>query len=466
MLLKMSKFLLLRTTKGLSFFLKKKSVRTVQPPFSPPLSLLYLAGALEQDGHTVEFLDTAFEENPQEKIRHLLSSLDAVILNMYPGNQEESSSIADFIRSNNPDIPLIIHGLFCTIQQEQALRDIRSADVCIRGEAEHVINEVVKSITGKRMLSEIPGVLYRENNQIKTGKPPGEIKNLDDVPFPARHLAESYEYGKMNGIHLCRPRFTSLLTSRSCPYQCRFCASRFVNGSYRQRSPENVLQEFQEIQDTYGSVMVADDNFLADKKRATKILDGLIASGSTLDLFIVGARVDNADRELYKKMADAGVKFISFGIESGNQDVLNYYNKRITLSQIRNAVDLAREMKMITWGNFIIGAPMETKEHLKNTLKFALSLPLDVVLYRQLSYQRGSTLWEEAVAAGVIDKKTSFCYAGSGNTASNFTAEELSAYCRFATKRFYYRPTYLLRELSQSVARKDFTVFRSLRSVI
>jgi anaerobic magnesium-protoporphyrin IX monomethyl ester cyclase len=170
----MSKFLLLRTTKGLSFFLKKKSVRTVQPPFSPPLSLLYLAGALEQDGHTVEFLDTAFEENPQEKIRHLLSSLDAVILNMYPGNQEESSSIADFIRSNNPDIPLIIHGLFCTIQQEQALRDIRSADVCIRGEAEHVINEVVKSITGKRMLSEIPGVLYRENNQIKTGKPPGE----------------------------------------------------------------------------------------------------------------------------------------------------------------------------------------------------------------------------------------------------------------------------------------------------
>jgi hypothetical protein len=89
-----------------------------------------------------------------------------------------------------------------------------------------------------------------------------------------------------------------------------------------------------------------------------------------------------------------------------------------------------------------------------------------MAFYRQLSYQRGSSLWAEAVKNGMIEEKTSFCYAGSGKTFTNFTDEELSEYCRWAFKRFYYRPTYLLKEVSRCVSRKDFTILKSLRSVI
>jgi anaerobic magnesium-protoporphyrin IX monomethyl ester cyclase len=388
-----------------------------------------------------------------------------VIIHIYPGNQMESTALANFIRNNRPDIPIIIQGLYCTIQPEQALRGIPSADICIQGEGEHIIKEITEAVDGKRILSEIPGVHYWENDQVKAGKKPREIKDLDTLPFPARHLVKEYDYGMMNGVHLCKPQFTSISTSRSCPFRCRFCTTRFINGTFRQRTPENVLNELREIQGEYGSVMVDDDNFLADTRRTHKILDGLIQAGSELELFITG-RVDNVDRELYRKMAKAGVKFISFGIESGNQDVLDYYHKRITLSQIRKAIDLAREMKIITWGNFIFGAPIETKEHLKNTMKFSLSLPLDIAFYRQLSYKRGSELWEEAVANGLIDEGTSFCYAGSGKTVTNFTDGELSDYCRRAYKKFYYRPTYLLQEFFRSVGRKDFTVLRSLRSLM
>lgn len=440
----MSKFLLIRTTKGMSSYFTKKSSIEYQPPFSPPLYLLYIASSLEKEGHKVELIDVTCEKDSEGKIQQVLPSIDAAVITVLTGNQEESASLARFIRNNRPDIHIIIHGLFCTIHPVRALKDVPSANICIQGEGEHIIIKIVEAMNGKRLLSEIPGVYYWENNQIKAGKKSRKIKELDSLPFPARHLVKRYNYGMVNGIHFCRPRFTSILTSRGCPYGCRFCANQFKNGPYRQRSSENVLHEFHEIQDEYGSVMIEDDNFLADTRRVHKIMDGLINDDSELELLIAGVRVDSVDRELYRKMAKAGVKFISFGIESGNQDVLDYYHKRITLSQIRKAVDLAREMNIITWGNFIFGAPFETKKHLKNTVKFSLSLSLDMAFYRQLAYQRGSAMWEEAVKNGLIEEDSYFCYAGSGKTATNFTADELSDYCRWTFKRFYYRPTYLL----------------------
>ncbi len=456
----------MRTTKGISSFFAKKSSIVHHPPFAPPLSLLYIASSLEKEDHKVELIDVTCEKDAEGRIHQALQSIDAVVITVLTDDKEGSASLAQFIRDNRPDIPIIIHGLHCTIHPVRALQDVPSANICIEGEGEHIINEIIEAIDGKKLLSQIPGVYYRKNNQIKAGKISRKIKELDILPFPARHLVKEYNYGMMNGIHFCRPRFTSILTSRGCPFGCRFCANQLKNGPYRQRSPKNVLHEFRQIQDDYNSVMIADDNFLADTQRAHKIMDGLINTNSELELLITGVRVDSANRELYRKMAKAGVKFISFGIESGNQDVLDYYHKRITLSHIKKAVDLAREMNFITWGNFILGAPFETKKHFKNTVKFSLSLSLDMAFYRQLTYQRGSKLWEEAVTNGLIEEDSYYCSAGSGKTATNLNTDELSDYCRWAFKRFYYRPTYLLKEFIRCVKRKDFTILRLMYSMI
>jgi anaerobic magnesium-protoporphyrin IX monomethyl ester cyclase len=462
----MAQFLLLRTTSGISLFRARKAQRRPQPPFSPPLSLLYVASALENEGHRLHLIDVTCEQEPEATIQRLLPSQDAVIMSVYPGNYTSSSDLARLIRTSRPDVPIIIHGQQCTVHSAHALRDITSADICIAGEVEGVITEVVEALEGHRQLSDIPGVSYRDNNQIQTGEKPKEIQDIDVVSFPARHLVKEYDYGMINGIHLCKPKFTAMLTSRGCPFHCRFCAARLIHGSYCERSPENVLEELQEIQGDYNSVMINDDNFLADTRRTHAILDGLIQEGAKLDLFISGARVDSADRELYRKMAQAGVKFISFGIESGDQYILDYYQKRITIPQIRKAVELAQEMNIITWGNFIFGAPVETKEHLQKTLDFSLSLPLDMAFYRPLSYQQGAALWDEAVTNDLIDEETSFCYAGSGRTATHFTDEELAQYCLTAYKRFYLRPSYLLKEVARSLKRGDFTILRSLRSML
>ena len=122
-------------------------------------------------------------------------------------------------------------------------------------------------------------------------------------------------------------------------------------------------------------------------------------------------------------MRKAGVKYIMFGIESGNQDVLDFYNKRITLQQIRKAVDLSKKMGFIVAGNFILGAPIEKKQHISKTIKFACSLPLDIVLFYPLNYQYGSYLWFEAVKSGKIRKEDGFSIvADSRKGLGNFTS--------------------------------------------
>jgi radical SAM superfamily enzyme YgiQ (UPF0313 family) len=225
--------------------------------------------------------------------------------------------------------------------------------------------------------------------------------------------------------------------------------------TFRKRSPENIVKEFNEINNKFRSVMVIDDNFLVDVKRAHRIMDELIKMDLSLDIYIGGARVDTAERDLYKKMKKAGVKFIGFGIESGNQDVLDYYNKKISLSQIRNAVDLAKEMGFITMGSFILGAPIETEEHINQTINFSCSLPLDIAFFNPLCYQYGSDLWKEAIESGKISEDGYSHLADSRKNLSNFTIEELRKFCGRGFKKFYLRPNYIIRQFKKSLTIND-----------
>jgi radical SAM superfamily enzyme YgiQ (UPF0313 family) len=343
------------------------------------------------------------------------------------------------------------------------LTDITSADISAYGEGEVIMKDIVKALQGTKKLSEVPGIHYREKNKIKTGKEYTAIADLDSLLFPARYLVEKYDYGKVNKLFFYKPKFTLMLTSRGCPCQCTFCTRKTtMMKKYRLRSVENVLKEFKEINEKYKSIMILDQNFFGDKKRIHKIMDGIIKMGSTSDLLIQGARVDSTDRDLYKKMKKAGVKHIHFGIESGNQDVLDYYNKNITLEQTRKAVELSKEMNFYVWGTFILGAPIEKQKHIRQTMKFACSLPLDIAVFYPLSYQRGSALWNQAVKEGkIIDDGRFNIVSDSRKGLGNFTSDELSEFCIEAFRRFYFRPSYILRQIYYSMKNKDFTTLRA-----
>jgi len=440
---------------------------TTTPSTMPPLGLLYIGAALEKEGHSVEVLDYYMEEITPEKLKSGIVSSDAVGMTIYTSDLKASTEVAKTIKEIDSEIPFIIGGPHCTFVKERSLKDIPYADYSVIGEGERTIVDFSRYLQGKKNIEDIPGMNYRNNGTIKSAKPLEIISNLDELPFPASHLVDKYDYGNFPFGFKLKKKVTSMMTSRGCPYHCRFCTRYNIiikEWGFRQRSADNILQELKQLDKKYGSINIVDDNFLANKKRANKIFDGLIEMDKDIEIVVHGARVDSADEELYQKMKKAGVKSIFFGIESGNQDVLDFYKKNITIPQIRKAVNLSKKMNFITVGNFILGAPIETKEHIENTINFACSLPLDIAGFGPLVYHMGSELWNEAVEENKISKDTNIVWADKNKGLGNFTIEELMNYTTIAFQRFYLRPNYLLGQVYKRMSMGDYRLlFYGLR---
>jgi anaerobic magnesium-protoporphyrin IX monomethyl ester cyclase len=442
--------------------LKKKKKRPLETPLThPPLGLLYIGAALEKDNHDVQILDFYAETISKKKLTGLVTDSDAVGLCVYSHEYRGAETLSKEIKTIDADIPVIIGGPHCILSQKDSLSSIPHADISVVGEGEHAVIDIIRHIQGKKKLSNIPGIYYKEKSVIRAGKPLKIIKDLDALPFPARHLVEKYDYGDFPFGFQLKKRVTAMITSRGCPYHCRFC-SRYGNAikgwSHRARSAESVVKELEIINERYRSLFIVDDSFLIDVKRAHKIFDKIIENKLSLDFYIEGVRVSSADKTLYAKMKKAGVKVLTFGIESGNQDVLDYYNKHITLQQIRDALKLARKMGFFTFGSFILGAPIETKTHLNNTINFACSLPLDIADFSPLYYMIGSQLWNDAVKEGKILKDEFGVIANSSRDLGNFTPEELKEYTREAVQRFYSRPSYMIKQFYNACMKMDLNL--------
>ena len=360
---------------------------------------------------------------------------------------------------------MIIGGPHCTLFPEKALEETH-ADISVQGDGELIVTDIKKAINGELAFSDIPGIYYREDNKIKKGDELQLIKDLDSVPFPARHLITKNIYGAQLNPKIKNGEFTSIITSRGCPYSCKFCSRKSVSmEKYRTRSTKNIVQELKEIQaEGYKYVAIVDDSFLSNKKQAYELLDEIIKEQLNLKFIITAARVDIAEKELFQKMKKAGVTHIQYGLESGNQDVLDFYNKNITLEKVMYAVNLSHKIGFFNMGSFILGAPFETKEHFKRTVNFAKMLPLDSVGFTPLKYMVGSELWCNAVKDKKISENDYLVPADSKKGLGLFTEAEIVQYCVKAREDYYSRPVFMLRLLIKSLKNNDFGFVQSYLS--
>ena len=430
--------------------------------YLPPLGLLYIAKQLEQRGLQVAVIDFTAEPFSEEKLFNSLKNADAVSVTITSQIASSAAQLIAFIKKHAPDLPVIIGGPHCTLQGKTALEEIQ-ADISVIGDGEHTIQELCDVFEKKKLLSEVHGIFYREHGVIKQGLPRCDIEDVDTIEFPARHFTRNYAYGKrmIAGVtFFAKGTITSMVTTRGCPFHCRFCVSKSIFPTYRSRSAENVVRELEEIAREYDSVFVVDDNFLSEKKRAETIMDLLIEKNLGLEIWIAGIRVTDADINLFRKMKQAGVKSIEFGIESGNQEILDYYDKKINLDGIKKAVALSKKTGFLTIGNFIIGAPRETKKHIDDSIRFAKELNLDFAFFYPFMYMKGSALWDEAVNNGVIAQHELFVMNNSREGLGNFTAEEFRNLITEAYRRFYFSPRYIFSQLlRQLFVYHNFRVF-------
>lgn len=431
----------------------------------PPLGLLYLASSLEKVGHNVNILDYCMEQYDKEKLLSTLSSVSAVGITVRSFGTNIIDKIITDIQEHDSDLPIIIGGPHCTIDPITALKELK-ADICVEGDGEHIICEIADMLQGKKRINTIPGIYYNDKQTIHHNHPANVIMDLDSIPFPARHLVEKYNYGQLYGnfFSLSKGRVTSMLISRGCPSHCTFCQTNAFMKKYRVRSANNIIEEIEEVKQKYDFIYFVDDNFFLNNKISNEILDRLIEKKSNMEFSIAGARVDFADDIIIKKLKKAGAKVIAFGIESGNQDVLDFYNKKITLHQIEHAVNLTKRYGLYSLGYFMFGAPMETEKHLRDTINFAKKIKLDFVVIKTLHYLKGSQIWTEAFSQGKCENNEYVIPSDSRRDLGNFTPEELDEWSIKAYKEYYLRPGYFLHEIMMSFVRKDFRLLtNSLR---
>jgi anaerobic magnesium-protoporphyrin IX monomethyl ester cyclase len=430
--------------------------------YLPPLGLLYIAKQLEKRGYQASVVDFVAEPFSEEKLKQYLNSVEIVGITITSQIASSAVKLVDFIKRVAPNTTVIIGGPHCTIQGEYALQEM-SADISVTGDGEQTINEILDVLEKKKTLAEVHGIFYRDATGIKAGLPGYEIENLNDIEFPSRHLVSRYAYGKRQiaGVtFFAKGKITSMVTTRGCPFRCRFCVSKSIFKKYRIRSAANVIQELEEIAKEYDSVFIVDDNFLSNKKHVGKIMDFLIEKKLPLEIWIAGVRVTDADEQLFKKMRKAGVKSIEFGIESGNQEILDYYDKKITLDQIRRAVKLSKKAGFLTIGNFIMGAPIETEKHMDDSINFARELNLDFAFFFPYSYLKGSSLWEDAFAQGIVQEHDMFLMNNSRDGVGTIPLEVFRNKITEAYRRFYFSPRYLLSQLYRQVfVYRNFRVF-------
>jgi len=405
---------------------------------APPLGLLYIARKLENAKDIVEILDFSAEPYNEQKLKIKVKSADVVGISVLTMSLKTTAKIIQTIKQVNPKIPVVIGGPHCTLFPKRALTET-NADICIPGDAENTILHIKKDLTKKV-------VKHR-------------LVDINTVDFPARHLVQHYTYGLGFNPKMKPGQFTSIITTRGCPFNCRFCSRGSIrNQKFRTRSTVTILNELLEIKKMgYTHVAINDDCFPNNMQQAHHLFDALIKKNMNMKFYITAARVDSADETLYQKMKKAGVVHIQFGLESANQDVLDFYNKKITVEQIKKAVNLSHKIGFFTAGTFIFGAPFETKTHFEKTLQFAKSLPLDSVSFLPLRYMAGSELWSQAVEEGKISDDEYIVEAGCERNLSLFSQKEIIQFCKKAQRKFYMRPQFMFRLFCDSLKRNDLS---------
>ena len=340
-------------------------------PFSEfpiiPMGLLYIGGILEHKGHEVDMLDLLVSKYSKEKIKNKLEEYqpDVVGITCVTMNYPVASDILKHCKSVNKDIITVIGGPHVTFAPVETLTEAPWIDIVVRREGEMTILDIV----GGKKLADIDGIAYRDkDSSIKLTKERGLIENLDELPPPARHLFQLSRYHVLDS-------HASLVTGRGCPFNCIFCVGSKMGGRRaRYRNPKLVVDEIEQaLALGFKEVNFEDDLVTFNHKHLNAICDEIIGRGLKFN-WSAFARVDTVNPEILSKMRGAGCTWISYGVESGNQQILDIVKKKITIKKVREAVKMAEEADIKILASFIIGLPGETKETLKETMDFAQEL--------------------------------------------------------------------------------------------
>ena len=373
----------------------------------PPIGIMSLSAVVKGAGHECVMFDQANPETPNEVIIEEIKRKQPALVGVsflsttsYP----YAKMLARQIRAADSQVKLAFGGVFASLNAPLVKLQCPEVDFVCRGDGEQLMLDLLEHLHDP---AEVANLTWAKDGRVLNNPSRAPERHLDQWPFPDR---ESLPLDFVESMPLDVPvvlsmeRFTTMQTSRGCPWSCVFCDIPIFNeGRWRSRSPQHVVDEFKHLQALgYGSVYFVDDHFLLQPRRIEAICQGLNDHGIHMHWGCEG-RVDSVAQHLFPVMAQAHCRTLMFGIESGSQKILDRVRKEQTLAEIDTAVTSAKRAGIeIVHGFFVIGNPDETVEDMQATFDFASRLPLDTFGFNRLCVYRGTPLWQEYVKRGLI----------------------------------------------------------------
>jgi radical SAM superfamily enzyme YgiQ (UPF0313 family) len=366
-----------------------------------------------------------------------------------------AAAFAAMAKERFPGLTVIIGGPHVSAAPLETMERFSVFDVAVIGEGEETIIDLLTAIDAAAPFSDIPGIVLRRGGELVSTGRRQFLTDLDQLPYPAWDLLEGFPAKYLPAPFKVRKTpAASLVTSRGCPNSCIFCDRSVFGTSCHAFSAEYVVGMIKHLVEKFGirEFSFEDDTFITFKKRLVAICQGIIDLGVEISWTCLG-RVNSVDKETLALMKKAGCWQISFGIESGCQEILTTIHKNVTLEQIEKALSLCRDSGILSKGFFIVGHPGETLETLARTYDFAMKLPLDDISVTMLTPFPGTEIYARAAEFGEFDSDWSkMNLLNTVFIPHGLTHEDLERHQGEMLKRFYLRPRIILGYLRRLMA--------------
>ncbi|MCK5058322.1 MAG: cobalamin-dependent protein [Candidatus Aminicenantes bacterium] len=387
---------------------KKNNVLLVTPPYHsgvvesagrwPNLGFMYIAGELEKAGFEVVIYDAMSKFHDFDRIRSNIRSLapDFVGVTAITASVNDAVRVLKIAREELPEVTTLLGGVHPTFCYEEILSNHNDVvDYCILGEGEITSTELLSSLRDGHNPETVPGIAFAGDGRIRTTSPRGFVENLDSLT-PAWHLVDWNDYPL---YFMDDSRVAIVSSSRGCTHTCTFCSQhKFWQGTYRQRSPLSFVADIEHVAKTYGVnvFFIADEYPTYSRERWVKILDLLIEKQLGIHILLETVAGDILrDRDILNRYREAGVLFIYIGVESTNDQQLQYFKKDTRFAESKQALRLIRDAGMIVESSLILGTPGETPASIKETLALSQEYNADFMHFLFLAPWPYADIYEQ-----------------------------------------------------------------------
>ena len=425
----------------------------------PSLTLATLAGNLKHR-HKVRILDLDLVSNFYEHLFEEINSFqpDIIAASAITPTYFIVRNIMRKIKEKYPSIKTVVGGVHVTALPAEAIKD-GCFDIITQGEGDAIILELLSAGD----IQEVGGIVYKEPASGKMVRTLERklVLDLNALPYPDWELFTLNKY-KHSRLSARRNPVGLIETSRGCASQCNFCNKLIFGSGHRVKEPKRVVDEIEYmLKCGFKEIHIADDSFTQKIDRAKEVCIEIMKRNLKFPWALLnGVRVDMVDFDFFKLAKKAGCWQVGFGIESGDQGVLNQVNKNITLLQIKNAVNMAAKAGVDTLGFFILGLSGETEKSMAHTIGFAKSLPLSMAKFDICIPYPGTPYYNELKSEGRIKSQDWSKYNCHQIKEPLFDHPNLSwpkiiVYYKRAFREFYLRGTFVLRRFIRSFLTGD-----------